>query len=145
MKKEKFDWEGFGAALLVFFLPAFAIMFGLTYALDKYLNFSIPPDFFWLFGTLGFFWLIRESNLLDKWFSLSFKKTYSIVFVCWSFCVWYGGILDYLMLEAQKPLLVYIGVILGVIFSLILIPLLATYPIKLLIPFFKKIHNKVNK
>ena len=82
---------------------------------------------------------------LSKNFSEPFKKTYKYIFLVWATATWLGGSAESIYTEFQQSTFQGIGFSIGAIISLFLMPLLLTYLIRLVLPFFKKVHDKANK
>ena len=87
----------------------------------------------------------EEFKSISRKFSKPFKETYKYVFLFWATATWVGGSAENIHLEFQQSTPGAIGFLIGAIISLYLIPLLFTYLIRLVLPFFKKAHDKANK
>ena len=104
----------------------------------------------WAFILLAYMTLhgvegVEEFKSISKKFSKPFKETYKYVFLFWATATWVGGSAESIYLEFQQSTPQGIGFLIGAIISLYLIPLLLTYLIRLVLPFFKKVHDKANK
>ena len=132
----------------ILFITA-TILYYLILFVDYFNKIALPQDAIWFYWSFFIFMILREGGngkQAGKYFSKSFVQTYKYVFIFWVISTWLGGSAEAMDLQFRNGTLAEsIGYAIGIIISLLLVPLILTYLIRLVLPFFKKIHDKANK
>ena len=140
---ESNHWILFISATILFYLFLFV----------NHLNkIVLPQDTIWAYFTFTILWLLSDRSedefiaFLTQKFSKAFLKTYKYVFLFWAIATWVGGSADLMDVQFRNGTTAEsIGYAIGTVIGMLLVPLIFTYLIRLVLPFFKKVHDKANK
>ncbi len=127
------------------------ILLVLIVSVDSFKVIATPHDAIWWNFTLIAFMNLhgiegsKEFVSLGKKFSKPFKDTYKYVFLIWATATWASGLAERTALIFDQSVAQGIGFSIGIVIGAYLFPLLFTYLIRLLLPFFKIVHDKANK
>jgi len=108
--------------------------------------------FFLLYALYAWVKFVAKNISKKNWFSEKYIKTMNWVFVFVFFFAFLGGALENLKNEFRLGLqneaglfFSFLPFFIGTVIAATAITILITYLVRLIIPFFKKIHEKANK